>query len=401
MPDPIGMKSLNILVLTAYPPALGVDGGGMRMYHNLRVLAARHRVTLISFIERDEQRCCLNALERMGIEVNAVLRRPQPDASLWVPVPREHAEFNSDELRTLVRRTMSQRRFDVIQAEYLQMAQHVPADSQALRVLTEHEVMFETFRNTLAREKSWWRRAYGVYNWLVQLNYEVRICRQFHRIACMTDEDRELLGRFVSSATLRTIPIGVDSKHFSPRQTAELRPGSRILFVGNYRHPPNADAVYFFAEEVLPRIRELVPEAEFSVVGGNTSLLDLKRLDPSRGIRVVGYVDDIRTAYEGATVFVAPIRTGTGMRVKILEALSMGMAVVATRLAAQGFQTQTDPVLLVADDPESLAAETVRVLKDAVLQRNLGDQARRLIVERFDWQVLEAEFLGLVEAESG
>lgn len=368
------------------------------MYHNLQVLASRHRIALVSFIEHETERQILKPLEDMGIEVTAVRRRPEPERNLWVPRPREHAEFSSPELNAIVRYKASRQQFDVIQVEFLQMAQHVPPDSRALKVLTEHEVMFETFRNTLTQETRPWRRPRGFYDWLVQLNYEVRVCRRFDRIACMTDEDREILGRFVSPGLLQTVPIGVDCSYFDSSRVPEgtERP-FQMLFVGNYRHPPNGDAVYFFASEILPRVLEQIPEAEFYVVGGNADALDRKRLGPSKAVRIVGYVDDIRTAYRNAAVFVAPIRTGTGMRVKLLEALSMGTAVVATPLAAQGFRADGEEALLVADNPQSFAQQTVGALQDAGLRKALGVRARRMILERYDWQVVEEKFLNLVE----
>ncbi len=372
------------------------------MYHNLQVLAARHRVTLVFFIEQEAERRHVKPLEAMGIDVTAVLRRPEPERNLWVARPREHAEFSSPELHEVVRRKASQQQFDVIQVEYLQMAQHVPPNSRALKILTEHEVMFETFRNTLIHETRFWRKPRGFYDWLVQFNYEVRVCRRFERVACMTDADRAILERFVSPSLLRTVPIGVDSSYFDPSQVPEVSENSlQVLFVGNYRHPPNRDAVYFFSNEILPGVLAHIPQAEFCVVGGNTDALDRKRLDPSKGVRVAGYVDDVRNAYRNAAVFVAPIRTGTGMRVKLLEALSMGMAVVATPLAAQGFRADREEALLVAGDPESFALQTVRLLRDEALRRTLGTLARQMILERYDWPVVERKFLSLVENGHG
>ena len=132
------------------------------------------------------------------------------------------------------------------------MAQHVPADLPVLRVLTEHEIIFSNYRSAFERETQLWRKCVKCYDWLVQLNYEARVCRNFHRIACMTDEDRVILSRFVEPSRLRTVPIGVDSSYFDPQQVPAEESSRRMLFVGNYRHPPNSDAIHFFVREVLP-----------------------------------------------------------------------------------------------------------------------------------------------------
>jgi polysaccharide biosynthesis protein PslH len=330
--------------------------------------------------------------------VTAVLRRAQPPDSWWVPRPHEHDEFSSPALNALVQQTLQQGAFDAVQVEFVQMAQHVPPGLPILKVLTEHEVVFASCHAALKGESRPLQKAWKLYEWLVQLNYEARVCRQFDRVACMTDEDRTTLSRFVSPERLRTVPIGVDSGYFDPQQIPT--PGKsplQMVFVGNYRHPPNRDAVYFFAKKILPRIRAEVPGAEFCVVGGNSHLLEARRLEAAEGVRVVGYVGDVRSCYRSAAVFVAPILTGSGMRVKLLEALSMGMAVVATPLAARGFRTRGEGALLVADDRESFASQTLRVLQNEALRNDLGARARAMILEHFDWRIVESKFLDLVE----
>ena len=164
----------------------------MRMYYNLKILATRHAVTLISFIEREAERQQLEKMQEMGIEVKAVLRRAEPANDLWIPKPHEHAEYASDEFRRQVHDALTERSFDVVQAEFIQMAQHVPVDLQAFRILTEHEIIYENFHADFRHERQILRKARKLYDWLVQLNYEVRACRRFDRIACMTDEDRAM-----------------------------------------------------------------------------------------------------------------------------------------------------------------------------------------------------------------
>jgi len=395
------MPALNILVLTAHPPILGASGGAARMYYNLKILASRHHVSLISFIEQDAERHCLAGLVSLGIDLKTVLRRAEPARHLWVPKPREYDEFASAEFRALVQQTLREKHFDVVQAEFFQMAQHVPPDLPVLRVLTEHEIIFSNYRSAFERETHLWRKCVKGYDWLVQLNHEARVCRNFHRIACMTDEDRAVLSRFVEPSRLRTVPIGVDSAYFDPRQVAGGEYSRQMLFVGNYRHPPNGEAVYFFVREVLPLIRREVPDAEFCIAGNNAHLLNPQIVGEAEGVRVAGYVPDIRSCYRSAALFVAPILTGTGMRVKLLEALSMGMAVVATPLAAQGFRSTHGQVMLTAGTAEGFAEQTAELLRNPELRSSLGANARRMIQEQYDWNVIGRQFLDLVEDPHG
>jgi glycosyltransferase involved in cell wall biosynthesis len=371
------------------------------MYYNLKILASRHKVSLISFVEQDAERHCLGDLAALGIDVKTVLRRAEPAHHLWIPKPREHDEFASAEFRGLVREALSAQHFEVVQAEFFQMAQHLPSNLAALRVLTEHEIVFANYRSAFRDETRFWRKFIRGYEWLVQLNYEARVCRAFHRIACMTDEDRTALGRFVAPSRLRTVPIGVDSSYFDPEQVPAHESPRRMLFVGNYRHPPNCDAVHFFVRDVLPRILQQVPDAEFWIAGSNAHLLNQRIVGGADGVRVVGYVSDVRSCYRSAALFVAPILSGTGMRVKLLEALSMGMAGVATPLAAQGFRFTHGAVMRTATTAEAFSEEVVTLLRNPELRSNLGAAARQMIKEQYDWNVIGRQFLDLVEAPRG
>ena len=371
------------------------------MYYNLKILATKHEVSLISFVEQDAERHCLTELAALGIDVKTVLRRAEPARHLWLPKPREHDEFASPEFRALVRQTLSARHFDVVQAEYFQMAQHVPTHLPALRILTEHEIVFSNYQSAFEDETRFWRKCIKAYDWLVQLNYEARACRNFHRVACMTDEDRTVLSRFVEPSRLRTLPIGVDSSYFDPGQVPSQQSPRRMLFVGNYRHPPNCGAVDFFVRHILPRIRQEEPDAEFWIAGSHAHLLNQQLPRASDGVRMAGYVPDIRSCYRSAAVFVAPILTGTGMRVKLLEALSMGMAVLATPLAAQGFRSKHGSVMWTAATAEAFAEQAVKLLRNPELRSSLGANARQMIQEQYDWNVIGPQFLDLVEAPHG
>ena len=381
------MPRLDILVLTAYPPALGLHGGGLRMYYNVKFLAARHRVTLISFIEHERERELLEKLKPLGVEVRAVPRRPAPPRHLWMPRPAEHYEFAGAAMAAEVRRALRGRRLGVIQAA-------------RRTVLTLHEVQFANAARAFERAPNPWARARRWYDWMVQLNYEVRTCARFDAVVCMTGEDARLLTGFVPPSRLRAIPIGVDSRFFEPRppEPPDPDPGKKLLFVGNYRHPPNRESVYTMAERVLPQVLRQVPEAEFRVVGGNVEMLDREKLCRHPRVRLQGYVEDLRSVYRECAVFAAPILSGNGMRVKLLEALSMGMAVVTTPLGAQGFPVRHGEELMIAGSPEAFAAAAVELLLDGRRRAELGSRARELIRERYDWSVIGRQFLDVVEA---
>ena len=274
------MPPLNILFLSAHLPVLGLHGGGARMFHNLKILAEKHFVTLMSFIEQEQELENIHEIEALGVKVETVLRRPVPAQDLLLSKPREHWEYASTDLKTLVRDALAKTHYDVVQVEFIQMGQHVPRDVPLFRILTEHEVHFANSWNAVRTEPHCAAKIGKFYEWLTQFNYEVRMCRQFQRIVCMTEQDRSLLSSFVPPARLRWIPIGVDSDYFRPQIPQPVAsPIPRLLFVGNYRHPPNREAVLLFVQKILPRLQSRVANVEFCIAGANTGLLNRSLLE--------------------------------------------------------------------------------------------------------------------------
>lgn len=369
------------------------------MFHNLQALSQKHQLSLISFIESETEIEQIPKLTELGVRVRTLLRRPSPAHHLFVPKPREHDEYHSLELADLIQEVLARQTFDVIQAEFVQMGQYVPRSLPLLKILTEHEVQFANYRAAFQTETRPLWKAKRFYDWMVQLRYEVEICRRFDWVVCMTDEDVSALTGFVPDSRLRRIPIGVDTQYFRPG-TGAFRKAEPfcLLFVGNYRHPPNREAVLHFALEILPRIHKVIPDVQFCVVGASADLLDRQTLARIPHVKVLGYVKDIRKNYQEARVFVAPIRSGNGMRVKLLEAFSMGMAVVASPLANFGFCTKDEEHVLLSNSAEEFANQTLRLLKDPSLCQRLGTNARMAMETHYDWKVIQTQFLELVES---
>lgn len=183
------------------------------------------------------------------------------------------------------------------------------------------------------------------------------------------------------------LPAGTDG----PRSSAA---GFAIAFVGTMRYAPNMQAARFFARDVLPLIRALIPETSFRIIGEGSHLVDdLRRIE---GVSVHGYVRDVETALASVDVLVAPVFFGGGTRVKILEGFARGIPVVATTMAAEGLDAVDGVHLLVADTPASFATAVVRLHRDVQLRTRLVDAARTLYERRYEWSraVDAVELLG-------
>ena len=170
-----------------------------------------------------------------------------------------------------------------------------------------------------------------------------------------------------------------------PRSTTPIDPGT-ILFFGAINYFPNADGVTYFVDEVFPRIRDRRPDATFRVLGPGAGPDVLARR--GNGVDIVGMVDDVNPHIDRAAVVVVPLRIGGGTRLKIVEALAKGKAVVSTKLGAEGIDVVDGEHLLLADDPRDIADRVEQVLGDPELARRLGDAGRQLAEERYSWSVV-------------
>ncbi|MDZ4766501.1 MAG: glycosyltransferase family 4 protein [Chloroflexota bacterium] len=204
----------------------------------------------------------------------------------------------------------------------------------------------------------------------------------YRRIIVLSSADADELRALNPAYPLAIIPNGVDLDYFAP--IAVERAPHRLLFVGNYDYAPNADAALWLAREIMPRVRERIPDATLQLVG-NAPTAEMSALASER-VEIVGRVPDMRPYYAGAAAFACGLRFGAGIKNKVLEALAMGCPVVATPLSADGIAAEHEhDILIAAADPDTFAAALVRALSDAELRQGLSANGRALIESRYSW----------------
>jgi glycosyltransferase involved in cell wall biosynthesis len=214
------------------------------------------------------------------------------------------------------------------------------------------------------------------------LNYEEKLLHRFSAVVVLTQPEREFLTRYVPDVKVYDHPTGVDADFFSPG-SAPAEPGT-VVFVGNFRHGPNVGGVTWFLQEVWPKIRAAYPNPHFYIVGGNPppTLLQAHARD---GVTVTGWVDDVRPYVRSASVFVAPVFEGVGLRGKVLEAWSMKKPVVGTRLSFEALQASDGHTCFIADDSETFAKRVCQLLQDEALAETMGQRAWELVRASFSW----------------
>jgi len=192
------------------------------------------------------------------------------------------------------------------------------------------------------------------------------------------------------------VPTGVDTEFFRPSGEETINPHG-LVFTGSMDWLPNEDAIRYFVDEILPRIKERIPDATLTVVGRNPypSLVELSKSNES--IIVTGRVDDVRPFMERAAVYIVPLRIGGGTRLKIFEAMAMEKAIVSTTIGAEGLPIENGEELLLEDTPEGFANSVVRLLQDQELTRRVGQRAATKVRSTFGWRRVAESFADLCE----
>ena len=206
--------------------------------------------------------------------------------------------------------------------------------------------------------------------------FERHYARRYDHVFTVSDVDRAWVARHYAPQRVTTLAIPVDTEYFRQPPDCHEAP-NRVVFTGMMNHPPNTDAAVYFARDVLPVVRRTCPDVEFRIVGRNPpqAVCDLASLP---NVTVTGLVEDIRPEMAAASVLVVPLRFGSGVRQKILEAWSMGKAVVSTTVGAEGLGYEEGRHLRIGDTPAALAAAVVDTLRSHAVRSALGVSGRAL-----------------------
>ncbi|MBI4465010.1 MAG: glycosyltransferase, partial [Acidobacteria bacterium] len=383
-----GKRPLNILFVSAYSIYPPLHGGGVVMFDTLRELVKRHNLFVLTFVDRPEEAESNRGLEAWVRKVETVLRRPAPSSPFDLRPDAQQA-FYDPKFSALLEKLVFLYDIDLIQFEYTQLAQyHLPLEHTA-QCLYEHDVYFHSVqRQILLGGHSIFAKAQEFWEWLRALRFEVNAVSKFDAVFTVHEKERLLLESFLNGrraqvfAGLRTA-IDVSQHPFpgGPRQADSL------LFVGNFQHSPNVQGMKYFCQRVVPLIRARHPLVTLAVVGAQASP-ELQQAVGSEGIRFLGQVSDIREPLGQHAVFVCPILSGAGLRIKLLEAFASGIPVVSTSLGAEGITATPGTHLLIADSPAAFAAACLRLLEEPEKAVALAANARRLAETNYDWSVM-------------
>jgi glycosyltransferase involved in cell wall biosynthesis len=381
---------MKILILASKIPWPLVDGGRIATYEPMRHLTAHgHRIGFLGFGPQsaaDELRVRASLFFSRAIQHNTQTDILSAALSLFSPLPYTAGKYRAEAMTAAMREAFQEERFDLVQVEGTQMA-HYLGEAQRRGVPTV--LRLHNVEADLAARYA--RTVQGPLRWFVaeqarrMRRFEAAACRQASLCLAITEEDAAIVRSRVPEAQVAVSPAGVDLERYAPHPMSE-EPGT-VVFIGALDWPPNADSVRWFRSEIWPRVRREESTARWVLVGKGPSAEMLRWPEEDRSIQVTGYVEDVRLYLNSASLVVAPIRSGGGMRLKILEALASGKPVVSTPIGAEGISFVPGRDLVLADKAAAFASEVVRLLRDPAERFRMGQNARQT-ASLYGWEDL-------------
>jgi polysaccharide biosynthesis protein PslH len=413
---------LRILLVTPMPPQASAPGAIPLVLHaQLEGLRRHHTVTLATLAGQEPGEVQAVAdLQASGLEVHAVLRPPPRGLKVWrrrsrlinawlfESLPWRSAWFWEPAFQRLLNHLLASREFDLVIVEDNSMGTY-EYPTRAPKLFTEHEVrrprrvdwsgLLESLPS-LRRTIGW---AFRELDWRRWPAYQRQTWRKFDFLQTFSSRDLHAIGE-IAPELVRPAALNPFGIVLPEAANPDAQQPDSLLFVGNYTHAPNVDAALWLGREIMPRLLSLVPQARLELVGIYPPM-EVQNL-AGESIHVAGHVSDLRPMLEQAAVVLAPVRLGGGMRMKVLQSMAAGKAVVTTRRGAEGLDTWAEqPPLIIAEEAEDFARAIAGLLYDPQARRELGERARLYVSEHFSPQAytrrIEAAYASLNGTDRG
>ena len=375
---------VRVLFVSPYPICPPIHGGGVFMYQTLREMAKLAEVHVLELLDWPSQEADNQELRAFCASAEWLVRptgRPKGMGSLE---PHAVREFANGDLEWLIHRQLYCRRIDVLQLEYTPMAQYRGEFRRIATALFEHDIYFQSIGRGLGHMIGVLGEMKARIEYLRALRYELGVLPAFDQVQVCTPANRDYLLSFRPELAPRMragLRAGIDSGRypFQPRGREPLT----MLFLGSWRHDPNRVAVDWFVRQVLPLILAQEPGAKL-VIAGSDPPPEHTYADHAAHMQMLGYVEDVREALARYAIFVCPILSGSGVRVKLLEAFAAGIPVVSTKVGAEGLAVKDGDFCALADEPAEFAARVIALLRDPERAAAMAERARAEVESQWD-----------------
>jgi len=392
----------NILFLTTrfpYPPD---DGGKIDTLTNINILSRNYGVFLFYIGNKDEEE---KELEKY-INFQGLYRYTKDTKSnlmgifinLFCKVPYTISKYYDYKIYKKIEGIIKEKNIDIVFIDHLHMAFYAKLIKVKFNriklILREHNTEYIFWKRIFKEEKNiirkfiFWRQS------LKMLNYERKITNIFDRCFMISPIDRINLKKINSNAKTVAIPTAINIKKYQLSQTINTIPHS-MIYVGNFSWLPNLQGLLWFLKEVWPEIIETFPKAKLFIVGKNPPK-EISKYQ-NNDVIITGYVNDVKPWIAKSEIFLVPLFSGGGIRIKILEAMAIGKPIISTSIGAEGIDVKNMKNIIISDDKENFIKSIKLLFTNKKIRDDLSKNSRKLIEEKYSFEVIEKEINHIIE----
>jgi len=379
-------------------------GDRLTVYNLLKHFSKRHEMSLVCFMEPNQDPSWVNKVQPFCQRIEIVrLRkwRAYANCLLGIPgcTPLQVHYFSDPAMHQAIRRVVRETQPDLLYAHLIRVGKYIEPYRERARVLALQASLTLNYRRLAQFASNWWRKIFYSIEYLKLRHSEAELARKFDKVLLISKHDLNAMAQEAPLDNVFFSPHGVDYSYYSPDVQIQKEPNT-LLLTGAMYYAPNIDAALYFYKEILPLVRQQVPDVRWNIIGRDPSS-EVLALGEDPYIQVTGGVPDLRPYMNRAQIAIAPMRIAAGLQNKVLEGMAMGLPMVITSAANEGIQAIDGEHVLVADKAQDFANQVVHLLSKSERRIQLGAAAHNFIIQEWSWEKhfrdLEHMFCELVE----
>lgn len=354
-----------------------------------------HEVHLLTFAQTDEDWTYKAELEKIFTRVEFIALPKWKSAlncigGLFNKIPFQVHYFRSNAMKVALQNLLFREKFDVVHVQHLRMAQYLSDQQEIPRILDLPDAFSLYWTRKQATTKNPFLRYFEGVEQKRVYQYE-RVLASFNLSLVCSAEDKQYLEQAHHLDNISLLPNGVDTSTFTAVHH-DYRHNHSLLFTGNMDYGPNIDAVNYFVEEILPKVQFHFPKIKF-VIAGQRPVPKVLAL-ANEHVKVTGFIPNLASEYNAASVVVAPLRFGAGTQNKVLEAMAMGVPVVCSHIGFKGLGIESGEGAIMQTEPEAFAQSIIQLLSSEKMRQTVGQQGVSIIQSKFSWDIIAKQLEG-------
>ncbi len=387
----IATEPLRVLMVSPYPLSPPSHGGAVFMQQTVRELSKHAEVHLIALLDDESEREAHEELAPYLKSKQFIVRMTGQSVPPFTYLPSAVLEFSNGDLEYLIHRTIREERINVLQLEYTHLAQYGCRFQRLVCALFEHDVYFQSISRQIRSKSSLLFRIPATLEYLKAFRWELKQLPKFDQVQVCTPANEAYLASLDPSLKPLLKPglrAAIEVNKYEGPTAPRL--GRQLLFLGGFRHLPNLEALQWFFKEVAPIL--IARNIDFKVVAIGADpppIYSFANTDEAH-LELKGFVEELTPYWHDSAVFLCPIQSGSGVRVKLLEAFAAGTPVVSTFVGAEGLATQDGEICRLADDPQAFAAAIEELLANPQQAFTMSQRARQHVESEWDNKVVTA-----------